>query len=385
MAHIRLLSLNTWGAPYAKHISARMDAITQHILTLSPDIVCLQEVFMSDSRDTLLKTLSVAYPHHHYFASGLIGSGLFTLSKFPILDANFLRFRLGGKPEKPLHGDYYAAKGIGLTHIKTPNGILDVYNIHPHAQYEHHEDNEYAAFTNSQLYETIRFVNSQSSQNTVVLCGDFNTQPHMLGYAVLTTGGQMVDAFSMLYPQDDGITFSRQNPYVTAPDQRLDYIFLKGAIAPDSVSICFTETFQNAEHLTYSDHYGLLTELTFTEQAISFTPSHNLKEVAKKLLKEVQREHDTTLAQRTHHIEQAVLGFASLVDIAFAKRIFLGRFPAFSRILGRISVIIACFYGTYHATNAFLNLRARLQVLSSLSQELQHQVQSRRWFDGRSL
>lgn len=384
MAHLRLLTLNTWGAPYAKSIPARMTAIARHILERSPDVVCLQEVFLPDMRDLILRDLGTVYPYHQSYTNGLLGSGLLTLSKYPIIDANFLSFRLSGKPEDIKRGDYYVAKGVGMARIQTPNGILDVYNVHPHAQYEHHEDNEYAVYTHAQLYETVRFVHAHSYAHPAVLCGDFNTQPHELGYRIITSGGLFYDAFFELNPESARITFDAQNPYVESESQCLDYVFLKGNIMADSVSLCFTETFQNADYLAYTDHCGLLAELTFTEHPLSVTPKAPLSHIAQSLLEQLQKEHALTLSLRIKSTERLGLAFASLLDIAFTRRAFLRNHPTISRLFARVGVLVVLLFVTFNLLNVFVNLRARRNVLSALIQELHHQVQARRWFDGRS-
>src|SRR5690606_11224595 len=126
--NMKILTLNIWGAPYAKHRSARITAISQEIKRLSPDILLFQEAYLPDNRKDLIENLHATWQHFHYFPSALVGSGLLTMSKYPITDAHFHKFRMQGKPEDILHGDYYAGKGVGLTRIDTPQGLIDVYN-----------------------------------------------------------------------------------------------------------------------------------------------------------------------------------------------------------------------------------------------------------------
>src|SRR5688500_12922252 len=108
---MRILTLNIWGVPYAKHRLARLKLIADKVLELSPDILCFQEVYLPRCPKILIDQLKVQYPYSHHFSSGLVGSGLLTLSKYPIVDAAFHRFRMGGKPLRLEHGDYYAGKG----------------------------------------------------------------------------------------------------------------------------------------------------------------------------------------------------------------------------------------------------------------------------------
>ncbi|MEL6525204.1 MAG: endonuclease/exonuclease/phosphatase family protein, partial [Chloroflexota bacterium] len=122
-----VLSLNVWGAPYAKHRQARMQAIVAYIEVLKPDVVLFQEAYLAPDRAILMDGLKSILPHQHYFPSGLVGSGLLTVSAYPIVNTAFQAFSMQGKPEDITRGDYYARKGIALTRLDTPDGILDVY------------------------------------------------------------------------------------------------------------------------------------------------------------------------------------------------------------------------------------------------------------------
>lgn len=395
MVHLRVLTLNVWSPPQGKHIPERMNAIADKLIELSPDIICLQETFLANSRDILSKKLQKIWSHQHYFSAGFLGTGLMTFSKFPIIDSHFLRFSLGGKPEKIKHGDYYVAKGIGLARIQTPHGIVDVYNTHPHAQYENTPDNEYAVYTNTSLYEAVRFTHAQSPNYPIIFCGDFNTQPHELGYSIVTQLGQFADPFMHLHPNTTSITFSDKNPYVTSESQRLDYIFLKGNIAPDSVVITFTDvphqteqpTIANQEQaLAYSDHYGVMAELVLTDSPIS--PSSTLEPlnaVITRLHKQISQEYALASAQKASHTEQAWLGLGLLADSVFTLRAFSKQVPLIGKPLRATLLIAGILYSAYHALNSLFNLTARLATLKRLQAELNQQIHAKRLFDGRAL
>lgn len=49
--------------------------------------------------------------HGIHFKSGLFGSGLVTLSRFPVVDTGFWRYAAGGDAADVTLGDYYAGKG----------------------------------------------------------------------------------------------------------------------------------------------------------------------------------------------------------------------------------------------------------------------------------
>lgn len=98
------------------------------------DILCLQEVGLQHIRDIVTLALVQQFPYistQHttgLFASSdirFIGSGLLTLSRFPIVAELFVPYKgmCSGS-------DCLMAKGILVTRIKTPDGVVNVVNTH---------------------------------------------------------------------------------------------------------------------------------------------------------------------------------------------------------------------------------------------------------------
>ena len=129
---LRVLTLNCWGVPvWARERAARMRAIGRALAEMDLDVVGLQEVFFGKDRQVIARAAAAGgLVHTHYFSSGVMGSGLFTLSRYPIAETGFTRFRLNGRPQELIRGDYYAGKGIGRVRLTTPAGPVDVYNAH---------------------------------------------------------------------------------------------------------------------------------------------------------------------------------------------------------------------------------------------------------------
>ena len=69
--------------------------------------------------------------------SGIFGSGLVTLSRWPLLESGFHLYSSQGDPLALTCGDYLAAKGYGWARLSSPSGPLDVFNTHLHANYSH--------------------------------------------------------------------------------------------------------------------------------------------------------------------------------------------------------------------------------------------------------
>lgn len=368
MGPLTLLTLNTWGAPYAKHIRGRMHAIAEGVKQLNPDIICFQEVFLASSRHILLQKLAGTWRHVHYFPSGLLGSGLLTLSRYPIVKTVFLPYRMSGKPER--QQDYYVKKGIGLTVIATPQGLISVFNTHTHAQYEPRDDNEYAVFTNSNLFEAVRFVQHFGAPHPTVLVGDMNTRPDQLGYQILTQCSTLIDVYAQKHPNDLGITFSSRNPYAHDFDQRLDYVFVDNSIQAHNVQIVMCDLLNLPHAKAYSDHYGLLLRFDLIPNVIS-PPLKPSELVLRTLHAELTREILLAKVQRTKHHEQFGLGLFVIFDaLLVTGRWLRQRLPQIGGMLQTSTALLAVTFAIYHLLNAELNLRIRYHTLQALADEV---------------
>jgi endonuclease/exonuclease/phosphatase family metal-dependent hydrolase len=366
---MRILSLNIWGAPWAKHRPERIAAIAEEVKRLNPDVLCFQEVYLESDKANLIGRLRETWPHFHYFSSGLIGSGLLTMSRYPIIEAAFYRFRMSGKPERLNHGDYYVGKGIGLARVAFEDKMLDVYNIHPHAQYEMDNDNEYAVYTESSLYEAVRFVNTHSVDKPLVFCGDFNTRPEQLGYRILMSLGNFLDAYKAYHGKHD-ITFAADNPYTNEPDQVLDYMLLRG-VGIKQISLVCTEKL-NTGSLAYSDHYGLLAELDFEQKpAIQW---QDARPVLQALYQRIRLALAETEGQQGDGITNALLGIGMIFDagsvIGVAGRLNKG----LAALLRRMLWFGVLGFSAYQLIHAGVNLQARKQTLAALEQEVKKEL-----------
>lgn len=378
---MKILTFNIWGAPYAKKRSARIQVIAEKLKILNPDILLFQEVYLPNNRKELIELLKPTWRHYHYFPSSLVGSGLLTMSKYPIIDAHFHKFRMQGKPDDLLHGDYYAGKGIGLTRISSPDGMVDVYNCHTHAQYDPDNDNEYAVYTETNLYEVTRFIDSNSGASPVVLCGDLNTRPDQAGYRIVTQLGALVDSYVYLnkrYP----ITLSNKNPYTDSINQCLDYILVRN-ISVGSVSIVMNEHL-TGDVLAYSDHYGLLADIKLNGERLNNYDNH-VKPVIEALYGRVNNALIETESQQIKHIERSILSSASIFDVVIIGVIFKRISKKLQAFLRWLSIFSAIGFGLWQLIQAGLNLQSRKSTLEGIQQELKKQIEAKRLFDGREL
>lgn len=64
------------------------------------------------------------------FFSGMLGSGMCIMSRYPIIDVHYHSFLLNGYLHMVWHGDWFGGKGIGLCRINVKGFIVDVYTTH---------------------------------------------------------------------------------------------------------------------------------------------------------------------------------------------------------------------------------------------------------------
>ena len=159
------------------------------------DVVLLQEVFYARDRRLFAEAGQLGgLAHSRYFDSGLVGSGLLTLSRYPIVDSSFLRFRLNGRPQDLVRSDYYAGKGVGRVRVSTPAGPVDLYNAHFIAPYLEWGPDRFGAHRVAQALEAGQYMLEQSGDAPAVLGCDLNCYPDDATYRTIIAAGGLVRA-----------------------------------------------------------------------------------------------------------------------------------------------------------------------------------------------
>jgi endonuclease/exonuclease/phosphatase family metal-dependent hydrolase len=175
---MRVVTWNLWGILWLTPRRAeRMQIIAREIVKLKPDIVGFQEVFVQSDRDLLTTALRDAgLPHARYFPSGLVGSGLLLVSRYPIESDGFIRYAENGRPEAVHHGDWWAGKGLSLSTLRLPDhSLLYVGNTHMHARYR---EGLYRATQLAQAQQLIPWAKRVQETNAPTLwLGDWNNKP----------------------------------------------------------------------------------------------------------------------------------------------------------------------------------------------------------------
>jgi len=257
-----------------------MRAIGRALASMDVDVAGLQEVFWEGDRRLIARAAAEGgLEFSHYFQSGLMGSGLFTLSRYPIDETSFLRFRLNGRPQDLIRSDYYAGKGVGRTRILAPAGPVDVYNAHFIAPYLEFGPDRFAAHRVTQALEAGRYMRSTSGPVPAVLTCDLNCYPDDLTYQTLIGSGGLVETYSAAHLQDGDAPATDRSGYATIhPPERFDYVFARSGAA-DALKVSGSRFVfggvpqPNPDGVRgYSDHYGVLTEFEMASAAGAIQP-----------------------------------------------------------------------------------------------------------------
>ena len=122
---MRLLSLNTWGLPLglARDLPRRTEALGRTFADSDADVIALQEVWTGRAREHLLQAANHAGFEHAFFVDrSLANAGLVVFSRWPFLRGRADHYRVRGRAERVLHGDFWAAKGWLDLLVATPEG-----------------------------------------------------------------------------------------------------------------------------------------------------------------------------------------------------------------------------------------------------------------------
>lgn len=236
------MTLNTWGkcGPYRE----RWDYLLLEVRNLSPDVLCLQEVVDGELTELLCRSLGFNQMVSAYTA------GLLILSRFPILESNFLSYQHCSPSEKD-----YDRKAI-LSKIKIEHQDLVVANTHLAWREEDRPTR------NVQINELLGAMKKMGFPS--MICGDLNDIPESspLEQARLAGYENLIERF-----HPDVITWDNKSPFIQShavrfPDRQIDYILIHASVSnvlkPKSCQLAFN--IPNEKLIYPSDHYGLFAE-----------------------------------------------------------------------------------------------------------------------------
>lgn len=278
---LEIVSLNCWGLLYISQLTTeRITHIAETLAQSNCDIVCLQEVWQERHWKILKSRLEATLPYAKFYYSGMFGSGLAILSRFPISQTDMRPYTLNGRPQAFFRGDWFVGKGIASAIIDLPDGRqCQVFNTHMHAPYNEKVDT-YLCHRTAQGWELRKMIKASVKAGYLTFAtGDFNSTPGSLVHRFLTTN--LSDSFITLNPslplfpdleeslnpqeliETYGVTcdVAPINTWrsIQAPNsspKRLDYLFHDDQVIPEALDVTFTELVPTVQ-CSSSDHFGL--------------------------------------------------------------------------------------------------------------------------------
>ncbi|CAH0560466.1 unnamed protein product [Brassicogethes aeneus] len=277
--NLSVLSFNVWGLKYvSKNREDRIRAIAEHLALGKYDLVSLQEVWSQDDFELIKEKCLGVLPYSHYFYSGVVGSGVCFLSRYPIEEVFFHQWSLNGYIHKIQHGDWFGGKGVGLCHLNVNNIKVNAYIVHLHAEYDRGND-EYLVHRVLQAYNTAQFIKQTSAYaDLVILAGDLNTEPTDLAYRIFTSVAGLTDSYYKCQVPESmfATNLALQNTYTPqsrvkdkTPGIRIDYIMYHSSKTHDVVvkkyELPLSKPVEN-EHFSYSDHEAVHVDFGITKK-----------------------------------------------------------------------------------------------------------------------
>ncbi|MCP5059249.1 MAG: hypothetical protein GY937_21295 [bacterium] len=266
---LRVATLNVWGlwGLLSRHLRPRMQAIPEQAEKLSLDVFAIQESWTDEGRDLLLsglREIGLKHAWHNPRTSG--GSGLLLVSRHPLGEARFHRFRLSGLPERIDHGDYFSGKGAVVVSIDTPAGPVDILDTHLVAHYASDPIDTYFGHRVGQVIEIAQLLSP--SERPVVALGDFNVRESGPEYPILVGLSGLVDAATLLDRRFD--TILAPHPYREIDHrERIDYVWTRDGLGMAARVQHLERAFDaplsfGGDEAAYSDHAGIVAEIVLS-------------------------------------------------------------------------------------------------------------------------
>ncbi len=179
---LSLLTINVAGIPILHpHWTARREALGKSLAAGAFDVVAMQEAWRDGDAAELSKASGL--PYYARFERGLdVGTGLAILSRWPIVEMSRTRFTCRPSALRVYDGEPLAEKGAVRARVKTPAGVLDVYDTHLIAQYK---IARYRTLRLTQIFELSEFIAETSTATPFVLAGDLNAASGEEEYGIL--------------------------------------------------------------------------------------------------------------------------------------------------------------------------------------------------------
>lgn len=225
---LRLVTFNCWGLKYiSKHRNARLTEIGRRIANLQPpaDIIGLQECWTQEDYQSIRHETRHVLPYGKFYYSGVFGSGLAILSRWPIEESSMVRYTLNGRPTAFFRGDWFVGKGVACARIRMgpgPESVAEIFCTHLHAPYEREPNDSYICHRTAQAWEFAKLIRGAAERgHTVIGLGDFNMVPLSLAHRLISAHSPVHDIWRVLHPDSslgaaiEGDELGQQRPMPT--------------------------------------------------------------------------------------------------------------------------------------------------------------------------
>lgn len=332
------------------------------------DVIVLLEAYSDLDRDALYRTAADAgYSHKLYFYAGSHGSGMYILSRHPIVDALFERFECSGHPHQVFQSHYNTGKGIGLARIDVAGlGMANIFVTQFIPQHNASED-EHAGSRCSQALQAARFINAARGRGAALtmLCGDLRVAPSSCEVVLLKRLTGLVDLPEALGQPVEATTFSGDH---------VDHVW----VTADSIGARSMETLYNLP-VEDRDSSRFQLSLHFAYKMIFHVhATHNYESVASarddaaltEAFAEAKDYMDAELRSWTSTritVLGVLMGAAALVVLLPALAVYFSGFLSFLLILLTVVALLVLLLGVMLV---FVTLPSHLGGLRRLMAEL---------------
>jgi endonuclease/exonuclease/phosphatase family metal-dependent hydrolase len=257
---LKVLSWNLHGLawPLSKDPGGRMDRVSSKVRELRPDIVLLQEVWLSGYVDRLTLALQLDWipicikRRRGGPKGGLLAFVNATGGWLPCSPPQFHAFAASAPVWKIWEGDGLGGKGVLTVELERGEQRIFAVNTHLQSQYP---GSSYAEIREAQLIEVRNFVSNFYSSIPSIVAGDFNTDASEPLYSYVTALGTDLTADARLL-SNSGTTANPRD----GRREWIDYIVAANSEAW-TVSADLELIANDSADVPYSDHSGLFCTL----------------------------------------------------------------------------------------------------------------------------
>ncbi len=252
---LKILSYNVQGFAQQNKATLKPQVkadILSFLVKENPAIICLQE-YAGTKKDLFRKGNRNSYFHSYYTQKGNKNTGILTVSKYPIIHKNYLKFKgyrtFGLFTDIVIRKDTLRLINVHLASISLEKADLDLLTQTPSSDWEKPKVRHHFMAIYQKLQKAFRLRERQlslviktvkSSPYPVVLCGDFNDTPSSNAY--YRVAALLQDAFKK---KGNGLGATYAGPL---PFLRIDYFF-----TPHGLKVISYKKYR----LRFSDHFPI--------------------------------------------------------------------------------------------------------------------------------